>query len=436
MSATRRLAAVLAADLVGYSRLMGLDEEGTLTRLRALRSKLLDPKIAKNGGRLVKTTGDGFLVEFNSVIDALRCASEVQTALAEQEASDSDRRFMLRIGVHQGDIVVEDGDIFGNGVNIAARLEGIAEPGGICVSERVQEDAAGRIDLVFEDIGEQHLKNIARPIRAFQVRINRPAAVPDEAPQAAAEPVDPPVASEPDAGPVASAPEPLPAPMQSGSVEPAPPDVEERPPDASGEGRQASLFPFLVAGVAPSPASTGSEAPSPQQLAALLSSWLDRKVELVQSAGAWAHLSPTERTRLSGDDAPGGPHRLGIDATIGLRTWNPTPHLVIRIGPLDSASFEALLPDQPALRQFVTLVRSVVGPTTRFAICPVLAGSAQTSLRLCDDGSPTLRLGWNTLFPKRQSSGESDEVADIEGAVFEAELVEAGDFAGLGTAAG
>ena len=165
----RRLVAILAADVAGYSRLIEADEEGTLGRLKALRAEVIDRKIAGHHGRIVKTTGDGLLVEFASVIDALRCAAEVQTAIAESNAPlPPDRRIEFRVGIHQGDIVVEDGDIFGEGVNIAARLEGLAEPGGLCVSARVQEDAAGRLDLTFEDLGEQALKNIARPIRAYR----------------------------------------------------------------------------------------------------------------------------------------------------------------------------------------------------------------------------------------------------------------------------
>jgi adenylate cyclase len=165
----RRLAAIPAADVAGYSRLIEVDEEGTLGRLKALRAELIDPKIAGHKGRIVKTTGDGLLVEFASVVDALRCAAEVQTALADSNAPiPPDRRIEFRLGIHQGDIVVEDGDIFGDGVNVAARLEGLAEPGGICISARVQEDAAGRLDLAFEDIGEQALKNITRPVRATE----------------------------------------------------------------------------------------------------------------------------------------------------------------------------------------------------------------------------------------------------------------------------
>jgi adenylate cyclase len=171
MSQTRRLAAILAADVAGYSRLIGADEGGTLDRLKALRREVLDPKITEHRGRLVKTTGDGLLVEFGSVVDALRCAVEVQREIAGHNAGvPSDSRIEFRIGINMGDIVVEDGDIFGDGVNVAARLESLAEPGGICVSARVQEDAAGRLDLTFENIGEQQLKNIARPVRVYRVR--------------------------------------------------------------------------------------------------------------------------------------------------------------------------------------------------------------------------------------------------------------------------
>src|SRR5437899_4929567 len=166
----RRLAAILAAGVTGYSRLIEADEEGTLSRLKSLRAEIIDPKIAGHHGRIVKTTGDGLLVEFASVVDALRCAAEVQATLAESNSPiPPNRRIEFRIGINVGDIVVEDGDIFGDGVNVAARLEGLAEPGGICVSARVQEDAAGRLDVVFEDMGEQALKNIARPVRAYRV---------------------------------------------------------------------------------------------------------------------------------------------------------------------------------------------------------------------------------------------------------------------------
>ncbi len=166
----RRLAAILAADVVGYSRLMGIDEEGTLNQLRSIRAELIDPKITEHRGRIVKTTGDGLLVEFSSVVDGLRCATEWQRGMAERNAGTSDDRIEFRIGINVGDVAVEDGDIFGDGVNVAARLEGLAEPGGICVSARVQEDAAGRLDLMFDDMGEQALKNIARPVRVYRVR--------------------------------------------------------------------------------------------------------------------------------------------------------------------------------------------------------------------------------------------------------------------------
>jgi TolB-like protein/class 3 adenylate cyclase len=171
----RRLAAILAADVAGYSRLIEADEEGTLGRLKALRAEVIDPNIAEHHGRIVKTTGDGLLVEFASVVDALRCAAEMQNAMAEVNAPlPPDRRIEFRIGIHQGDIVVDDGDIFGDGVNVAARLEGLAEAGGICVSARVQEDATGRLPLVFEDIGEPALKNLARPVRVYRARPESP----------------------------------------------------------------------------------------------------------------------------------------------------------------------------------------------------------------------------------------------------------------------
>jgi adenylate cyclase len=167
----RKLAAILAADVAGYSRLIGLDEEGTLERLKAHRKELIDPKIAEHQGRVVKVTGDGILIEFASAVAALRCAVEVQHAMAERNATElADRHIEFRVGLHQGDIVVEDGDILGDGVNVAARLEALAEPGGICVSQRIHEDAVGRLDVIFEDMGEQQLKNIARPVRVHRVR--------------------------------------------------------------------------------------------------------------------------------------------------------------------------------------------------------------------------------------------------------------------------
>jgi adenylate cyclase len=168
----RRLAAILAADVAGYSRLMGEDEEGTLTALKAIRRELGDPKIKEHRGRIVKTTGDGLLVEFASVVDAVRCAIEVQRAMVERNADvPADKRIEFRIGIHQGDIIIDDGDIYGDGVNLAARLEGLAEAGGICVSRVVRDEVRDKLDLAFEDLGEQHVKNFARPIRVFRILI-------------------------------------------------------------------------------------------------------------------------------------------------------------------------------------------------------------------------------------------------------------------------
>jgi TolB-like protein/class 3 adenylate cyclase len=173
MSQTRRLAAILAADVAGYSRLIGADESGTLNRLRTVRTKIADPAIARHRGRIVKTTGDGLLIEFASVVDALQCATEIQAAMAERNTGiDTEKRIEFRMGINVGDIAVENGDIFGDGVNVAARLEGQADPGGICVSARIQEDAAGKLDLTFEDMGEQSLKNITRPVRVYRVRLD------------------------------------------------------------------------------------------------------------------------------------------------------------------------------------------------------------------------------------------------------------------------
>jgi adenylate cyclase len=170
--ADRRLAAILAADVAGYSRLMGADEEGTLARLKAYRRDLVDPKINEHRGRIVKTTGDGLLAEFASVVDALRCAVEVQRGMAERNSGvPPEERIDFRLGLNVGDIVAEAGDIYGDGVNVATRLEGLAEPGGVCVSGRVLEDARGKLDLAFEDLGEQKLKNIAWPVRVLRVRI-------------------------------------------------------------------------------------------------------------------------------------------------------------------------------------------------------------------------------------------------------------------------
>jgi adenylate cyclase len=155
----RRLAAVLAADVAGYSRLMGADEEGTLARLKAVRKALVDPTIASHRGRIVKTTGDGMLIEFASAVDAVRGAVEIQRVMAEQNASVSQHeRIELRIGIHVGDIIFDDNDIFGDGVNIAARLEGIAEPGGVCISDDAQRQIRGKVDIVFDDMGPAALE--------------------------------------------------------------------------------------------------------------------------------------------------------------------------------------------------------------------------------------------------------------------------------------
>jgi class 3 adenylate cyclase len=169
----RRLAAILAADVAGYSRLTGLDEEGTHARLQDHLRLLVDPKIAEHRGRVVKNTGDGLLAEISSVVDAVRCAVEVQRGMAERNADvPQEKRIEFRIGINVGDVMLDRGDIFGDGVNVAARLEGLAEPGGICVSSRVQEDAEGKLEITFENAGEQQLKNIARPVRVYRVRLS------------------------------------------------------------------------------------------------------------------------------------------------------------------------------------------------------------------------------------------------------------------------
>jgi len=167
----RRLAAILAADVAGYSRLMGADEEGTLERLKALRRELVDPKIAEHHGRIVKTTGDGLLVEFGSVVDAVRCAVAVQQAMPERDTGvAADSRIELRIGINLGDVIVEGEDLYGDGVNIAARIEALADPGGVFVSNTVHDHVRDRLPLVFEDLGGQQVKNIARPVRVYRVR--------------------------------------------------------------------------------------------------------------------------------------------------------------------------------------------------------------------------------------------------------------------------
>jgi adenylate cyclase len=168
----RRLAAVLAADVAGYSRLMGLDEERTLTQLKTFRKTVVDPGIATHRGRIVKTTGDGMLVEFASAVDAARCAVEIQREMAQQNTGvPPELRIEYRIGIHVGDIIIDDNDIFGDGVNIAARLEGIAEPGGVCISDDAHRQIRGKIDIAFDYIGEQALKNITEPMRAWHIRL-------------------------------------------------------------------------------------------------------------------------------------------------------------------------------------------------------------------------------------------------------------------------
>src|ERR1700758_4207675 len=173
MTETRKLAAILAADVVGFSRLTGADEDRTLARLRALRSDLIDPTLAVHNGRVVKRTGDGILVEFRSVVEAMRCAIEVQNGMVERNAGlPLERRIEFRVGIHIGDVVVEsDGDLMGDGVNIAARLEGIAKPGGICLSEDAYRQVKARLDLAVSDLGPTQLKNIAEPIRVFSLQV-------------------------------------------------------------------------------------------------------------------------------------------------------------------------------------------------------------------------------------------------------------------------
>src|SRR6516164_623860 len=173
MTATRRLAAILAADVAGYSRLMGADEEGTLNRLKAHRRELVDPKIAERHGHIVKTTGDGMLVEFGSVVDAVRCAVEIQRGMIDRNAEiPEDKRIKFRIGINLGDVIVEPEDIFGDGVNIAARLEALAEPGGICISRAARDQIRDKLPYLFEDVGEQSVKNIARPIRLYRIHVD------------------------------------------------------------------------------------------------------------------------------------------------------------------------------------------------------------------------------------------------------------------------
>src|ERR1700748_121648 len=177
MSESRKLAAILVSDVVGYSRLAGADEDRTLARLRGLRSDLIDPAIAAHRGRVVKRTGDGSIIEFRSVVDAVRCAIEVQTGTVERNTGlPPERGIEFRVGIHLGDVVEEsDGDLMGDGVNIAARLESICEPGAICLSEDAYRQVKGRLDLAVNDLGPTQLKNIAEPIRVYSLEIGAPA---------------------------------------------------------------------------------------------------------------------------------------------------------------------------------------------------------------------------------------------------------------------
>ncbi len=178
----RRLAAILAADVVGYSRMMSHDEVGTLSRLKTLRRELFDPKTKQHGGRIFKTTGDGAFVEFNSAVEAVQSAADIQEALAARNAEISeDQKMLLRIGISLGDVIVEGSDLYGNGVNVASRMEGLAEPGGICVSGNVQEHIGSSLDVYLEDLGEQTVKNIDRPVRCYRVHLEPLAQQPDSA---------------------------------------------------------------------------------------------------------------------------------------------------------------------------------------------------------------------------------------------------------------
>jgi adenylate cyclase len=171
MASTRRLAAILAADVAGYSRLMGVDEEGTHERLQAHRRELVEPKIGEHSGRVVKNTGDGVLAEFPSVVGAVRCAVELQRAMIDREAGiPEEHRIRFRIGINLGDVIIEEDDIFGDGVNVASRLEALAEPGGVCISRVVRDQVRDKLPYAFEDSGERSVKNIARPVRVYYLR--------------------------------------------------------------------------------------------------------------------------------------------------------------------------------------------------------------------------------------------------------------------------
>src|SRR5246500_4570969 len=175
----RRLAAILAADVAGYSRLMGADEEGTHERLKAHFRELVEPKIKEHRGHTVKNTGDGMLAEFPSVVDAVRCAAEIQRGMIDREPEVPDeQRIRFRIGINVGDVIVEEHDIFGDGVNVAARLEALAEPGGVCISRVVRDQIRDKLSYPFEDRGEQSVKNIARPVRVYALRTEAVAELP------------------------------------------------------------------------------------------------------------------------------------------------------------------------------------------------------------------------------------------------------------------
>src|SRR5450432_4051911 len=193
MAETRKLAAILAADVVGYSRLAGADEDRILARLRALRSDLIDPTIAVHHGRMVKRTGDGAVVEFRSVVDAVRCAIEVQNAMVERNSGvPEESRIVFRMGIHLGDVVEEsDGDLMGDGVNIAARLEGVAQPGAICLSEDAYRQVKGRLDFTVTDLGPTQLKNIAEPVRVYSLQVGMPAVAKPKLPAGQTKPASP-----------------------------------------------------------------------------------------------------------------------------------------------------------------------------------------------------------------------------------------------------
>src|SRR5246127_493033 len=189
MASTRRLVAILALDVAGYSRLMSVDEEGTHERLKAHLGQLVEPKVKEHRGRTVKNTGDGLLAEFASVVDAVRCAAQVQRGMIDRAPEVPDeQRIRFRIGINLGDVIVEDADIFGDGVNLAARLEALAEPGGICISRMVPDQIRDKLPYAFEDMGEQSVKNIARPVHVSRIRLDseakaRSAGAPDTVPK-------------------------------------------------------------------------------------------------------------------------------------------------------------------------------------------------------------------------------------------------------------